>query len=136
MYSATQALNGLTIYGRVSGEWGVHSIGHILSLLFDSPHGATLSVAYPAWLKLMKDRDPERISELGKALFSVSNPDDTILALEGFFKSIDAPVRLNELSISQSKKQEIIEMMVKNKVNGTHHNLTKKDIETVVGLMF
>jgi alcohol dehydrogenase YqhD (iron-dependent ADH family) len=136
MYAATQALNGFTMYGRVSGDWGVHALAHILSLLFDSPHGATLSVVYPAWLRLMKERIPERISELGKAVFNVNNPDETILALEGFFKSLGSPVRMEGLGISLDKKQEIIDMMVKNKVNGAHHNLTKEDIEQVVGLMY
>lgn len=136
MYAATNALNGLTAYGRVSGDWGVHDLGHILSLLFDSPHGATLSVVYPAWLRLMKDRIPERISELGKAVFNVSDPDETILALEGFFESLGSPVRMEGLGISLDKKQEIIEMMVQNKVNGAHHKIEFEDIEKVVGLMY
>jgi alcohol dehydrogenase YqhD (iron-dependent ADH family) len=136
MYAATQALNGFTMYGRVSGDWGVHALAHILSLLFDSPHGATLSVVYPAWLRLMIDRIPERISELGKAVFNVKDPDETILALEGFFKSLDSPIRMEGLGISLDKKLGIIEMMIKNKVNGAHHNLTKEDIEQVVGLMY
>ncbi|MCD4698308.1 MAG: iron-containing alcohol dehydrogenase, partial [Bacteroidales bacterium] len=136
MYAATQALNGFTLYGRVSGEWGVHSIGHILSLLYDTAHGATLSVVYPAWLRLMKDRIPERISEFGKAVFDTSTVDKTIAALEGFFISIEAPVRMNELGIGEDKKQEIIEMMIKNKVNGAHYKLSKEDIERVVELMY
>jgi len=136
MYAATQALNGFTMYGRVSGEWGVHAAGHILSLLFDSPHGATLSVVYPAWLKLMKDRIPERISGLGKVLFNVSNSDETISAFESFFKYIGAPVRMNELSIKPDKKKYIIEMMIKNKVNGMYHKLSGEDIEKLVELMY
>ncbi len=47
----------------------VHDMGHVLSLLYDIPHGATLSVVYPAWMKRMKERIPERIAELGKNLF-------------------------------------------------------------------
>ena len=54
MYAATMALNGMTQYGRVSGEWGVHSIGHLLSLLYDIPHGASLTIVYPAWLRLQQ----------------------------------------------------------------------------------
>ena len=58
MYAATNALNNLTFYGRKSGDWGVHSIGHVLSVLYDIPHGASLSIAYPAWLRLHQDRIP------------------------------------------------------------------------------
>ncbi|RLD58800.1 MAG: NADH-dependent alcohol dehydrogenase [Bacteroidetes bacterium] len=136
MYAATQALNGFTMYGRVSGEWGVHAIGHILSLLYDAPHGATLSVVYPTWLRLMKNRIPERISEFGKAVFNSTTAEETIMDLENFFISIGAPIRMKELGIDEDKKQETIDMMIRNKVNGAHHNLTKGDIETVVGLMY
>jgi len=136
MYAATQALNGFTMYGRVSGEWGVHAIGHILSLLFDIPHGATLSVVYPAWLKLMKDRIPQRIQEFGKAVFNTSTAEETISAMENFFKSIEAPVRMNEIEIGKDKKTEIVDMMIKNKVNGMYLKLSKEDIEKVVGYMY
>jgi len=136
MYAATQALNGLTMYGRVSGEWGVHAIGHILSLLYDIPHGATLSVAYPAWLKLMKDRIPQRILEFGKVVFNTSTAEKTISALENFFSSIEAPVRMNEIGIGEDKKPEILDMMIKNKVNGMHYKLSKEDIEKIVELMY
>ncbi|PLW93045.1 MAG: NADH-dependent alcohol dehydrogenase, partial [Marinilabiliales bacterium] len=50
MYAATCALNEITMFGRVSGDWGVHNVGHVFSLLYDIPHGATLSAVYPAWL--------------------------------------------------------------------------------------
>ena len=136
MYAATQALNGFTMYGRVSGEWGVHAIGHILSLLFDIPHGATLSVVYPAWLKLMKDRIPQRIQEFGKAVFNTSTAEETISALENFFISIEAPVRMNELGIGKDKKPEILDMMIKNKVNGMYYMLTNQDLEKILDFMF
>ncbi len=136
MYAATQALNGFTMYGRVSGEWGVHAIGHILSLLYDTPHGASLSVVYPAWLKLMKDRIPQRIQEFGKAVFNSSSADETISDLEDFFISIEAPVRMNEIGIGEDKKPEIIDMMIKNKVNGMHYKLSNNDLERIVDLMY
>jgi alcohol dehydrogenase YqhD (iron-dependent ADH family) len=136
MYAATQALNGFTMYGRVSGEWGVHAIGHILSLLYDTPHGASLSVVYPAWLKLMKDRIPKRIQEFGKEVFNSASADETISDLEDFFISIDAPVRMNEIGIGEDKKPEIIDIMIKNKVNGMHYKMSDNDLERIVDLMY
>jgi alcohol dehydrogenase YqhD (iron-dependent ADH family) len=40
MWASTVALNG-TLYGgrKSSGDWGVHSIGHVVSYLFDTPQG-------------------------------------------------------------------------------------------------
>ncbi len=136
MYAATNALNGLTGYGRVVGDWGVHSIGHVLSLLYDSPHGATLSVAYPAWMKVVKEKDPGRISELGKNLFGTTSPDDTISAFENLFRKLSCPLKMKDLGIDEDKKDEIIDMMKKNKVDGAHFKLSHHDIERIVGLMY
>jgi len=136
MYAATMALNNLTMYGRVSGDWGVHSIGHILSVLYDVPHGASLSIAYPAWMKLNKDRAGDRITQLGKNLFGVSSADETISALETYFTSINSPVRLSETSYGAYDKEEIIKTMASNKVSGAHHSLSEEDHRELISLMW
>ncbi len=136
MYAATNALNGLTMYGRESGDWGVHDIGHTISVLYDTPHGATLSIAYPAWLKLLQNRIPDRIIELGKNIFGVDNVDDTIITFEEFFKNLDSPTHLSDAGISIDKKQELIETMKANKVGGAHHQFSHHDIENLVELMY
>lgn len=135
MYSATCALNGLTDYGRVSGDWGVHEIGHVLSLLYDIPHGATLSIVYPAWLKLLKDRIPERITELGKALFNVDNVIDTIVEFEKFFKSIECPLKVSEYNINEYEKEKIFNVLTLNKASGYHHKLGEKDYLKIINNM-
>jgi len=136
MYAATNALNGLTMYGRESGDWGVHDIGHTISVLYDTPHGATLSIAYPAWLKLHKDRIPGRIIELGKSIFGVDNVEDTIAGLEHYFASLGSPVRLGETGISIDKKRELTDTMKVNKVSGVVHDISNDDRERLVELMF
>lgn len=136
MYAATMALNGLTMNGRVSGEWGVHSLGHILSVLFDTAHGATLSIAYPAWLKLKKGKIPERISELGKVVFGVESADETIEQFEKFFRKLGSPVLIGEAGIGMEQKDLIIQTMIENKVGGMHYNLNDKDVYQLVELMY
>lgn len=135
MWAATTALNGMTSYGRKNGDWGVHDIGHNISYLFDTPHGATLSIAYPAWLKLQKERIPERITQLGNQLFDVNSIDETILKLETFFKSINCPVRLSDLNIKKEKQEDIIKQMIKNKINGIVHEFDDEDRKKIVELM-
>ncbi len=136
MWTATCALNGITSYGRAgSGDWGVHDIGHTLSFLYDTPHGASLSIAYPAWLKLQKDRIPERIQKLAKLIFNTNSCDDFISKLETFFRQINAPVRLSEINIDKTQKQEIIDLMIKNKVSGYFQKLSSDDLEQIVELM-
>ncbi len=134
MYAATNALNNLLFYGRESGDWGVHTIGHVFSVLYDVPHGASLSIAYPAWLKLMKDRIPERIEELGKHLFNTSSANDTIAEMESLFGVLGSPVRLNDIGITVHQKNKIIQTMIENKVGGAHHKLSEHDYEELIDL--
>jgi alcohol dehydrogenase YqhD (iron-dependent ADH family) len=136
MYAATNALNGLTVYGRVSGDWGVHDMGHVLSLLYDIPHGATLSVIFPAWMKRMKERIPERIAELGKNLFNAESADETISSFEDYMKSIESPIRMDEIGLGVNKKNEIIDTMNHCKVSGSHLKLAKDDVEKIVEFMY
>ncbi len=136
LYASTLALNGITFAGRASGDWGVHDIGHVLSLLYDIPHGASLSIAYPAWMKIMKNRIPVRICKLGKALFNAKNTEDTISKTEEFFRHIECPVRLEEIGIGKENQQHILDVMLLNKVSGMHHKLESYDLSELLGLMF
>ncbi|MCD4793845.1 MAG: iron-containing alcohol dehydrogenase [Bacteroidales bacterium] len=134
MLQSTYALNGTTVIGKAGGDWGVHNIGHILSLLYDTPHGASLSVAYPAWLKLMSNKIPEKIKKLSELIFNTDDINTFINNLEFFFRSINAPINLIEAGIGYDKKDEIINLMKKNKVSGYHYSFD--DYEKLVGLMY
>lgn len=135
MWAATNALNGLTAYGKGTGDWAVHGIGHTLSFLYDTPHGASLTIAYPAWLKLHKDRIPDRIKQLGKHLFNVNSVDDTIDELKRFFHSIHCPIHLSDIRIHNSKKNEIVQLMEQNNITGQVHELSKDDLKRLVNMM-
>ena len=135
MYAATMALNGLTMHGRASGEWGVHSIGHILSLLYDVPHGASLTIVYPAWMKLMKNRLNDRIKLLGNNLFGSSTAEETIEQMELFFKYIGCPVRLSDLGGIKPDADEIYRLMVQSKAATYVHKLNEDDYREIIKLM-
>jgi len=135
MYAATMALNGLTLTGKASGDWGVHAIGHCLSLLYDIPHGASLTIVYPAWMRYFKDKIPERIAHLGSGLFGEPlSVDESINRIEAFFRSIDCPTRLSDMKITGELKQSIYETMVINKVNGANLKLKKLDYFPLIDL--
>lgn len=135
MWAATNALNNLTIYGRSSGDWGVHALGHVLSFLYDTPHGATLSIIYPAWMKVMKEQAGGRIVEIGRSLFGTHNVDDTIASFENLFSSLGSPVRIHEASIGSDQAGEILSLMNKNRAGGMHHALSDDDRAEVVRLI-
>jgi len=136
MWAATNALNNLTVYGRTSGDWGVHALGHVLSFLYDTPHGATLSIIYPAWLKVVADRSGERISQIGEALFGTGSVSETIGRFEKLFSSLGSPVRCQDASIDEANRAEILALMNKNRAGGVHHPLTDEDRSSVVNHIF
>lgn len=136
MYAATSALNNLTMYGRRYGDWGVHSIGHTLSVLYDVPHGASLSIAYPAWMRLHLEKIPGRIAELGQNLFGTQTAEESISRMEDFFRSIGSPVRLKESGIDAGEKGgEIFDTLKSNRAGGNHHKLTDEDYRALIRLM-
>jgi alcohol dehydrogenase YqhD (iron-dependent ADH family) len=136
MWAATNALNGLTGYGRATtGDWGVHAIGHVISFLYDTPHGATLSMVYPAWLKCMKKKIPERISKLGGHLFNDPDVDSVIYKLEAFFRSIGSPINMAEAGLDIDKKDEILRLMNLQRASGRSYVLNNNDREEIVNYM-
>ncbi len=134
MLQSTYALNGTTSIGKTGGDWGVHDIGHNLSLLYDMPHGASLSIAYPAWLKLMKNKIPNRIRNLSKLIYGTEDISDFIEKLEYFFHSINSPVYLEEANIIYDKKDEIVNLLKKNKASG--YNYSFDEYEELTELMY
>ena len=135
MFAATMALNGMTMYGRSTGDWGVHSAGHCLSLLYDVPHGASLTIVYPAWMRHFKDRVGERIAQLGSALFDEPlTMDESIQRIETFFRSIGCPVRLSDMNIPGDPRQRLFESMVHSKVSGGNVKMKEEDYRELIGL--
>ncbi len=127
MWAATCALNNLTIYGRSSADWGVHVLGHVLSFQYDTPHGASLSIMYPAWLRMMRNRAKERIEKLGEDLFGISSVEDTITELEILFSSLGSPISCQESGIDSQEKAVILDLMNRNRSQGLHHPMSDSE---------
>lgn len=132
MWAATNALNNLTLYGKTSGDWGVHVLGHTLSFLYDTPHGATLSIIYPAWLRAMSERAGQRISKLGNDLFNTPSIDDTIASVSELFSSLGSPVTCEEAGIGRSKREEILELMNSNQNQGMNYKLSDQERQEIL----
>lgn len=136
MYDATMALNMITMYGRTSGDWGVHGIGHVLSMLYDTAHGASLTIASPAWMKFHKDIIPERIAFLGKNVFDVDGVDESIAAFEDYYVKIGCPVRFSDIAKGNEKKKEVLNLLNKDKVEGANHKLNDEDRTKILDLFW
>ncbi len=135
MYAATLAFNGTTAHCRKSGDWAAHGIGHVLSLLYDIAHGASLSIAYPAWMKLQTARIPDRLRILGFHLFNAQDENETLRRFEQLFTDLECPIRLQQVGIGEDKRSEITHYLEETKVNGLHHALDSDDRSMLVKLM-
>lgn len=137
MYAATCALNGMTQPGKKYGDWAVHGIGHCLSIMYDLAHGATLSITYPAWMKIHEKRSPERIALLGREVFGTADATETIQRFSGFFSHLGSPVTLQHAGINATidDKQRFLSVMKKNNVNGLVYKLTEDDHHQLFDLM-
>lgn len=133
LWASTCALNGTTLYGRRSGDWGVHSVGHILSLMYDIPHGASLSIVYPAWMKYHSAVVPGRMEYLGKEIFGVNSAEETIGKFESFFKNLGSPVKLTEM-VPQAKEDEILRLLIKNRAGGAFYRFNEEGYKSLLRL--
>ncbi len=129
MWAATNALNGTLAVGRAGGDWGCHALEHSLSVLYDIPHGAGLSIIFPAWMKHFEAQNTEKLAFLSQNVF---DGKPFIAELEKFFTQIGTPTRLSEVNILSTDKSKIIDNFVKNKASGMVHALEVSDYENIL----
>lgn len=114
MWSGTLAHNGLLGTGRVE-DWASHIIEHELSGIYDVAHGAGLSVIFPAWMKYVYKEDVARFASWANRVFDIEinafDLEETVLkgiaALESFYESLEMPIRLSDLDISDDRLEEM-----------------------------
>jgi alcohol dehydrogenase YqhD (iron-dependent ADH family) len=102
MWAATLAWNGLAPSGV--GKWSTpnHLIGHSMSVLFDTPHGASLSIALSGWLPWyaeQSERNKKQLLQFGKAIFDAATVEETIERFRAWFRSIKSPTKLSDIGI-------------------------------------
>ena len=106
MWASTVAHNGLLETGR-DMDWASHGIGMAISAIFDTTHGATLSVITPAWAQYVYKSNIARFAQFATRVFDVE-PDlnnlertaqEGIYRLTAFLKRIDMPTSLTEVEI-------------------------------------
>jgi alcohol dehydrogenase YqhD (iron-dependent ADH family) len=134
MWSATVAENGTTMHGRqTTGDWGTHALAHHISLLWDTPHGQTLSIIFPAWMKALSYKIGDRLENLGYLLTGKKTlADDTIKIIEDFFNSIGAPTRFEQLGFNDNDKEALLKLWHKNKPRGMNIDITNDDYQQIL----
>ena len=107
--AATWALNGLTKVGTGGSSFPNHMIEHSLSAIYDVAHGAGLAVVILAWMKYFKKEKNKIFTRFAKEIFNKSTAEEGIIALEEWFKKINAPTKLIDLKIDKKDIAKIAE---------------------------
>ncbi|MBI5558686.1 MAG: iron-containing alcohol dehydrogenase [Deltaproteobacteria bacterium] len=109
MWGATLALNGLTTAGLKEYSFPNHMIEHSLSAIYNIAHGAGLAIVMPAWMKWYCRKNPSRFERFAREVFGLEGSMAGIEALEKWFVSIQAPVRLRDGGIPAGDIEMIAE---------------------------
>lgn len=121
MWIGTIAHNNTVGIGRTQ-DWATHEIGNELSALYDTPHGATLSIIMGAWMRYTYKKKPERFARYAREVFGVewdgTNTLDAayqgILKTEEFFKGMGMPISFHEFNIPTDKIEEMLDRIAFN----------------------
>jgi alcohol dehydrogenase YqhD (iron-dependent ADH family) len=114
MWAATLAWNGLAPAGVGSWSTPNHLIGHSMSALYNTPHGASLSIALSGWLPWYEEQSQEnreRLAFLGLALFEQSG---TINCLREWFHLIKSPTKLSDIGVDDDGLNKIAQNIGEN----------------------
>ena len=104
MWCGSLSHNGLTGLGRPK-DFVCHKLGHEIGGMFDEAHGATLSAVWGSWARYVYHLDIARFVRYGKQVWNIEIEDEEEAALaaiertEEFFRALDMPVSIGELSI-------------------------------------
>jgi alcohol dehydrogenase YqhD (iron-dependent ADH family) len=140
MWCGTMALNHLLEEAGGGGEWTCHPIEHVLSAVYDIPHGAGLAIIFPQWMKYVLDVIPHKFAQFAERVWEIprANKSDQELGLAGiertreWFREIGAPTTLREAGIGEEKLTEMARMAVKSGNLGVTKVLDEKDVEEIL----
>lgn len=87
-------------------------------------------------MRVLRERAGERIIQLRKELFGVNSVDETIESFTSYFKTLGSPVSCQEAGIDESKKEEILRLMNRNRAEGTNFGFSDTEREKLLAYMF
>lgn len=115
MWLGTVAHNNTVGVGR-NQDWSVHNIANELSALYDTPHGASLSIITPAWMDYVYREHLWRFARFGRKVFGVQESDDEAAAqlairqTRKFFKLLELPTSFEEFQIPADRIEDMAEV--------------------------
>lgn len=115
MWCGSLSHNGLTGLGRPK-DFACHKLGHEIGGHFDEAHGATLSAVWGSWARYVYQLDVPRFARYGRKVWGIEEEEDgkaavmAIEATEAFFREIQMPVSIGELSMGVQPEEVLREL--------------------------
>lgn len=140
MWASTISHNTLLETGRI-GDYACHRIEHELSAIYDINHGQGMAIIFPAWMEYIYNKDPKKLAQFASRVFDINDSynSNEIVAKKGisklrkFFRNINLKIALKELSIDNSKFDEI-SLRSTIRPLGNYIRLTKDDVISILKL--
>lgn len=116
MWIGTIAHNNTLSVGRIT-DWATHLLGNELSALYDTPHGATLSIMMGSWMRYASRQKPLRFARFAREVFGLPwdgrNTAEAaalgITATEAFFTSMGMPISFAEGKVPTNRIEEMLD---------------------------
>lgn len=137
MWISTIAQNNTLSIGR-DEDWSTHLIANEISALYDTPHGATLSIIMGSWMRFASEHAPRRFARYAQNVFDIypgDTPDDEaeekklallgIEATESFFRSLNMPVTFKEAKIPDDNIELMLDRIPFSKSDETIGSIVK-----------
>lgn len=113
-FGGTVAHNGLVGMGREQ-DWACHDMEHMLSAVYDIPHGAGLAVLTPAWMQYVYKDNINMFVQFAVNVMGVEgsfrDPDaivqEGIDRLKTFFLRMGLPSSLKDFGIGEDRLEEM-----------------------------
>ncbi|MEA5050786.1 MAG: iron-containing alcohol dehydrogenase [Oscillospiraceae bacterium] len=147
MWIGTVAHNDTVGIGRTQ-DWSTHVIANELSALYDTPHGATLSIIMGAWMRVACERKPFRFARYAREVFSVPWDGETdapaaarsgIERTQEFFRSMGMPTSFAEYKLPTDGVGQMLDRIQftgGDKSIGGIVRLNRSDVEKIYRMAF
>lgn len=137
MWAANQALCGIIGVG-VPVDWATHRMAVELTALYGIDHGRTLSIIQPWLLRELIEAKRAKLEQMGCNVFGLAQPsaEDTIGAIETFYRSLGMPVHLSEAAVTEPDAAARVMQALRahgNAALGGHAELDEAKTERIIG---
>ncbi len=112
MWTSSLSHNDLTGCGNERNDFASHMLEHEIGGMFDVAHGSGLSAVWGSWARYVYKDCLHKFVSFALNVLNIEDEEDKeavalkgIVALEGFFTSIDMPICMSDMGLEVSETQ-------------------------------